>query len=429
MDARRFASLAVVALTLAASAADAGALARLSADHLHRSGDQHVLVVRATDAEGAPVEGLEHAFTLERDGQPVADLQARSPFGGARGTTVAVVVDGEMLMPGAPGGETLPTMLHALASGLGADDHVRVLSAGRETKSKDWRAAALVSDPTVVRELRQEGEPHLRDAIGAALDELARVDAAGRALVVVTRMRDAGSRRTAAELAVAAIAGGGIASVEVWWLGSGGDAELAAQLDRLASATGGALRREAPAATAVANDALALARRYEVRFRAGGGGSDEHTVVVRASDQGRVFDATLRYANDAVADPAWWASPLVWVVVVLGIAIVLALLWWLQPKQLALLVVQGGDDDGQWFEIFEVPARIGAREDSDVLLAGETVSNAHCQIERDGRALVIIDLSSEFGTFVNGARVTRHVLEDDDVIRIGRDVELVYEAR
>lgn len=429
MDARRCIPLVVVALSFAAHAAGAGALARLSADHLHRSGSEHVLVVRASDAEGAPVEGLEHAFTLERDGQPVADLQTRSPFGGARGTTVAVVVDGEMLMPGAPGGESLPAMLHALASGLGADDHVRVLSAGRETKSKDWHASSLAADPTVVRELRQEGEPHLRDAIGAGLEELARVGAAGRALVVVTRMRDAGSRRTAAELAVAALAGGGLSSVEVWWLGSGGDADLAAQMDRLASATGGALRREAPAASVVANDALSLARRYEVRFRAAGGGADEHTVVVRATDQGRVFDASMRYANDAIADPAWWASPLVWIVVVLGIAVVLALLWWMQPKQVALLVVQGGDDDGQWFEVFDVPVRIGAREDSDVLLAGETVSNAHCQIEREGRALVIVDLSSEFGTFVNGTRVTRHALEDDDVIRIGRDAELVYEAR
>lgn len=428
MHARRIVPILLLAFALAAPAARAGALARLSADHLHRSGAQHVLAVRAVDAEGAPVEGLENAFTLERDGEPIAGLEVRSPFAG-RGAAVAVVVDGELLQPGAPGGEALPIMLHALASGLSPDDRVQVFSAGRATRPKAWRAGALVADPTVVRELRQEGEPRLRDAIGDALEALGRQPGANRALVVVTRMRDGGSQRSVAQLAVATLAGGGLTSIEAWWLGSGGDADVAGQIERLVSASGGALRREPPAAIAVAHEVLALARRYEVRFRASGGGSEEHQVTVRATDQGRVLDASIRYTNDAIADAAWWSSWLVWLVVFAGLGIVAMLFVWLQPRQVALLVVQGGEADGQWFEVFAVPTRIGAREDSDLLLAGETVSNTHCQIERDGRSLVLVDLSSEYGTFVGGQRITRHVLQDDDVIRIGRDVELIYEAR
>ena len=40
---------------------------------------------------------------------------------------------------------------------------------------------------------------------------------------------------------------------------------------------------------------------------------------------------------------------------------------------------------------------------------------------------MLVDTNSEFGTFVNGARVTRHVLEEDDVIRLTDHHELDLE--
>jgi pSer/pThr/pTyr-binding forkhead associated (FHA) protein len=120
---------------------------------------------------------------------------------------------------------------------------------------------------------------------------------------------------------------------------------------------------------------------------------------------------------------------LVWLGIVLGLAVAGAALWWMQPRQLALLVVQGGDGDGQWFEIFEVPVRVGAGRDCDVLVPGRTVSGSHCVLDRDEEGIVVIDQGSSHGTFVNGERVTNRRLEEDDVLRLGEDVELVFEAR
>jgi hypothetical protein len=119
----------------------------------------------------------------------------------------------------------------------------------------------------------------------------------------------------------------------------------------------------------------------------------------------------------------------VWFVVVIGLGLLLAILWFLQPRQRALLVVQGGEEDGQWFEVFDLPMRIGARADNDILVAGPSISGVHCLLEREGRTIVIVDQGAAFGTFVNGKRVTRQVLEDEDVIRLGDDVELAFEAR
>ena len=73
--------------------------------------------------------------------------------------------------------------------------------------------------------------------------------------------------------------------------------------------------------------------------------------------------------------------------------------------------------------------RVGAREDNDILLSGPTISGVHCLLEREGKAVTIVDQGAGFGTFVNGERVTRRVLQDEDLIRLGEDVELVFEVR
>jgi putative serine protease PepD len=78
---------------------------------------------------------------------------------------------------------------------------------------------------------------------------------------------------------------------------------------------------------------------------------------------------------------------------------------------------------------FELPLRIGSGKENDVVLVREGISRNHCILQREGRAIVLVDTNSEFGTFVNGGRVTRHPLEEDDVIRLGTDVELAYEGR
>jgi pSer/pThr/pTyr-binding forkhead associated (FHA) protein len=65
-------------------------------------------------------------------------------------------------------------------------------------------------------------------------------------------------------------------------------------------------------------------------------------------------------------------------------------------------------------------AIIGRGEHADLLLADVTVSRRHASVRQDGRTVVVTDLDSSNGTYVNGEQVldaTR--VEDGDVIRLG----------
>ena len=63
---------------------------------------------------------------------------------------------------------------------------------------------------------------------------------------------------------------------------------------------------------------------------------------------------------------------------------------------------------------------IGRGEQSDLLLNDATVSRRHASVRQDGHTVVVTDLGSANGTYVNEQRVldgTR--VEDGDVIRLG----------
>ena len=62
---------------------------------------------------------------------------------------------------------------------------------------------------------------------------------------------------------------------------------------------------------------------------------------------------------------------------------------------------------------------IGRGEGCDMRLGAEGVSRAHCRIERRGGEYAVVDLGSRNGTLVDGARVTRRVLRDGDLLRVG----------
>jgi predicted component of type VI protein secretion system len=77
-------------------------------------------------------------------------------------------------------------------------------------------------------------------------------------------------------------------------------------------------------------------------------------------------------------------------------------------------------------------AEIDRRELSEAVTVGRSLecgiqvrdallSRQHCRLEPIGSTWVLTDLNSRNGTFMNnGERVTQHVLEDGDVLRIGR---------
>lgn len=71
------------------------------------------------------------------------------------------------------------------------------------------------------------------------------------------------------------------------------------------------------------------------------------------------------------------------------------------PSTLALV-----DESGRRLVLVEGASRVGREAGLEVALVGEsTVSRAHATIQRDGASLVVQDLGSTNGTFVNGVRI------------------------
>lgn len=66
------------------------------------------------------------------------------------------------------------------------------------------------------------------------------------------------------------------------------------------------------------------------------------------------------------------------------------------------------------------PLVIGRSPECDLPVRDIMLSRRHCLIERIGEAWVVADLDSKNGTRVNGDPITRHVLHDLDLVRIGR---------
>jgi DNA-binding NtrC family response regulator len=66
-----------------------------------------------------------------------------------------------------------------------------------------------------------------------------------------------------------------------------------------------------------------------------------------------------------------------------------------------------------------LPITIGRDQDNDLYIEDVNLSRQHCRVLRTKEGIVVEDLSSSNGTFVNGARTPRHVLSVGDTILIG----------
>jgi len=85
----------------------------------------------------------------------------------------------------------------------------------------------------------------------------------------------------------------------------------------------------------------------------------------------------------------------------------------------AVLSVTGGPDAGRALEIDRTTIRVGSDACSDFVLADDTVSGQHLEIETTEAGSVVRDLGSTNGTFVGGRRVKEAFLADGDDIVIG----------
>ncbi|MFM8522188.1 MAG: FHA domain-containing protein, partial [Acidimicrobiaceae bacterium] len=86
----------------------------------------------------------------------------------------------------------------------------------------------------------------------------------------------------------------------------------------------------------------------------------------------------------------------------------------------AVLVIRSGDLTGSRFTLSKYVTQIGRHQESDILLDDITVSRRHAEVVKTSNSLLVRDLGSLNGTYVNQSRVDESVLKHGDELQVGK---------
>jgi hypothetical protein len=93
------------------------------------------------------------------------------------------------------------------------------------------------------------------------------------------------------------------------------------------------------------------------------------------------------------------------------------------------LVMSQGPQPGQAFALDRDAMTVGRDPGNSIVINDPQVSRQHARITRQGGLMVIEDLGSTNGTFINGMRLTGpHALTNGDAIGMGESVTLTFHA-
>jgi serine/threonine protein kinase len=85
-----------------------------------------------------------------------------------------------------------------------------------------------------------------------------------------------------------------------------------------------------------------------------------------------------------------------------------------------MLAIISGPHKGRRLLVEEgAPLLMGRSRHAETRLDDLSVSRVHCEVELEDGQVVVTDLDSAGGTYVNGQRITEHVLRPGDVLQIG----------
>ncbi|NCP86882.1 MAG: hypothetical protein CO094_04170 [Anaerolineae bacterium CG_4_9_14_3_um_filter_57_17] len=93
------------------------------------------------------------------------------------------------------------------------------------------------------------------------------------------------------------------------------------------------------------------------------------------------------------------------------------------------LVMHSGPTPGKTFPLEGDVLTIGREASNPIAINDAEVSRKHTQFVFQGGKYIVTDLGSTNGTFVNGTRLTgQQVLQPGDIISLGEQINLLYEA-
>lgn len=87
---------------------------------------------------------------------------------------------------------------------------------------------------------------------------------------------------------------------------------------------------------------------------------------------------------------------------------------------MAKLVVQNAGMTGRSYELNTDKTTIGRVEDNSFQVAEASISSHHCEVLLRGTDVVIKDLNSTNGTFINGEKISESVLKPGQTLRLGQ---------
>ena len=94
---------------------------------------------------------------------------------------------------------------------------------------------------------------------------------------------------------------------------------------------------------------------------------------------------------------------------------------------MAKLVLLSEGLTGQTYELKVDKTTIGRLDDNAFQITEASVSSHHCELTPRGNEVVVKDLNSTNGTFINGEKITESVLKPGQILRLGQ-VEMRLES-
>jgi pSer/pThr/pTyr-binding forkhead associated (FHA) protein len=98
-----------------------------------------------------------------------------------------------------------------------------------------------------------------------------------------------------------------------------------------------------------------------------------------------------------------------------------------EPITQATFVVKRGAKAGSRYSVDKRVTTIGRHPESDIFLDDVTVSRRHAEVRHEADQIVIADVGSLNGTYLNRARIESSILRSGDEVQIGK-FKLVFLA-
>src|SRR5512134_1803703 len=87
---------------------------------------------------------------------------------------------------------------------------------------------------------------------------------------------------------------------------------------------------------------------------------------------------------------------------------------------MAKLVVLSAGMTGRTQELKVDKTTIGRVDDNTFQIAEASVSSHHCEVLLRGNEVVVRDLNSTNGTYINGEKITESVMKPGQILRLGQ---------